>query len=174
MDWFIWVILSGTSRSVLSSHKKYQQYHFLFQAKTNYTIWGSGRDGQAKEYYTIEAILFFLENIELTHPQYIKAAIEKFGSNDKNVSRPDRKDLLAFLQGQAPTSMSIDRNAQVELGRPRPRSDMGRNQDPMDIDFDTSKVEPSERLRNILDKVCFLTFSFSSRFLAIWSCDYKR
>ena len=62
--------------------------------------------------------------------------------------------------------MSIDRNAQVELGRPRPRSDLGRNQEPMDIDFDTSKVEPSERLRNILDKVqnfpLIFFYSFSS------------
>lgn len=121
------------------------------KAKTNYTIWGSGRDGQAKEYYTIEAILFFLENIELTHPQYIKTAIEKFGTNDKNVSRPDRKDLLAYLQGQASSIMSIDRNAPVELGRPRPRSDTSRQPDSVD-DVDMNKQEPSERLRNILEK----------------------
>ena len=59
-------------------------------------VWGSGRDGNAKEYYTIETILFFLDNVEMPHPQYIKAAIEKFGATEKfgthySVSRPDRK-----------------------------------------------------------------------------------
>ena len=44
------------------------------------------------EYYTIETILFFLENAELQHPMYIRAAIEKFGATEKSsVSRPDRR-----------------------------------------------------------------------------------
>ena len=79
------------------------------KSETNYMVYGTGRDGQPKEFYSIETILFFLENADkLSHPHYvkvshynkfkilnyIKAALQKFGSErDKNYSifRADRK-----------------------------------------------------------------------------------
>lgn len=128
------------------------------KSKTNYMVWGSGRDGQAKEYYTIETILFFLDNVEMPHPQYIKAAIEKFGATEKSgthysVSRPDRKDLLAYLQGGVTTSSSIDRNAPTDIGRPRPRNELSRPTEQMVDDVEGSgKQEQSERLRTLLEK----------------------
>jgi len=123
------------------------------KSKTNYMVWGSGRDGQPKEYYTIETILFFLENAELQHPMYIRAAIEKFGATEKSsVSRPDRRDLLNYLQGNA-SSVSIDRNAPTDLGRPRPRNDMARPSENLADDLEKgSKQEQSERLRSLLEK----------------------
>ena len=43
------------------------------KSETNYMVYGTGRDGQPKEFYSIETILFFLENADkLSHPHYVK------------------------------------------------------------------------------------------------------
>jgi len=34
----------------------------------------SGKDGSAKEYYTLECLLFLLKNVGLTHPVYVRKA----------------------------------------------------------------------------------------------------
>ena len=119
-------------------------------SKTNYKVWGSGRDGQATEYYTIQTILFFLDNLDIPHPQYVKAAIEKFGATEKSgthysVSRPDRRDLVEYLQGRQ-TSSSIDRNAPTDIGRPRPRNEMSRPAEVAGDEMDTSGKQEQEGL----------------------------
>ncbi|KAI5612576.1 parafibromin isoform 2 [Silurus asotus] len=42
--------------------------------KTNYVIWGTGKEGQPKEYYTLDSILFLLNNVHLPHPSYVRRA----------------------------------------------------------------------------------------------------
>ncbi|XP_067109191.1 parafibromin-like [Osmerus mordax] len=84
--------------------------------KTNYVIWGTGKEGQPKEYYTLDSILFLLNNVHLPHPLYVRrAATENFP-----VRRPDRKGLLSYLNGKSSTSTSIDRSAPIEIGLQRP------------------------------------------------------
>lgn len=34
----------------------------------------TGKDGTQKEYYTLECLLFFLKNISLSHPVYVRQA----------------------------------------------------------------------------------------------------
>ncbi|XP_077968805.1 parafibromin-like [Styela clava] len=85
--------------------------------KTNYPIWGTGKNGNAKEYYTLDTILFFLKNIKLTHPLYIsQAAAEDIPA----VRRPDRKDLRRYMDGEISTSKNIDKSAPLETTMQRP------------------------------------------------------
>ncbi|KAK3928824.1 Parafibromin [Frankliniella fusca] len=80
--------------------------------KTNYLMWGSGKDGAPKEYYTLECLLFLLKNVALTHPVYVRQAAAE---NIPVVRRPDRKDLLAYLNGETATAASIDKSAPLEI-----------------------------------------------------------
>ena len=80
--------------------------------KTNYVIWGTGKDGAPKEYYTLECLLYLLKNITLQHPVYVRQA----ASEDVTiVRRPDRKDLLAYLKGDNQSAPSIDKSAPLEM-----------------------------------------------------------
>ncbi|XP_049887694.1 parafibromin [Pectinophora gossypiella] len=80
--------------------------------KTNYLMWGSGKEGSVKEYYTLECLLFILKNIQLTHPVYVRQAA---AANIPAVRRPDRKELLAYLNGETATCASIDKSAPLEI-----------------------------------------------------------
>ncbi|RZF34888.1 hypothetical protein LSTR_LSTR012885 [Laodelphax striatellus] len=80
--------------------------------KTNYLMWGSGKDGAPKEYYTLECLLFLLKNVTLSHPVYVRQAAAE---NIPVVRRPDRKDLLAYLNGETAASASIDKSAPLEI-----------------------------------------------------------
>uniref|UniRef100_A0A6I8SHN5 Parafibromin n=1 Tax=Xenopus tropicalis TaxID=8364 RepID=A0A6I8SHN5_XENTR len=84
--------------------------------KTNYVIWGTGKEGQPREYYTLDSILFLLNNVHLSHPVYVRRAATE---NIPVVRRPDRKDLLAYLNGETSSSASIDRSAPLEIGLQR-------------------------------------------------------
>ncbi|KAK0065685.1 parafibromin [Biomphalaria pfeifferi] len=83
-------------------------------AKTNYVIWGTGKDGIPKEYYTLDSILYLLKNVHLQHPLYVREAV---ASNISVVRRPDRKDLLAYLNGETNTASSIDKSAPLEISQ---------------------------------------------------------
>ncbi|XP_025112540.1 parafibromin-like [Pomacea canaliculata] len=83
-------------------------------AKTNYVIWGTGKDDIPKEYYTLDSILFLLKHVHLQHPMYVREAV---AVNINVVRRPDRKDLLAFLNGETNTSASIDKSAPLEISQ---------------------------------------------------------
>ena len=80
--------------------------------KTNYLIYGKGKDGVAKEYYTLECLLYLLKNIALQHPVYVRQAASE---DVPIVRRPDRKDLLAYLRGETQSSTSIDKSAPLEM-----------------------------------------------------------
>ncbi|XP_006822582.1 parafibromin-like, partial [Saccoglossus kowalevskii] len=85
-------------------------FAWLKTAKTNFTIWGSDKEG-VKEYYTLDSILFLLKNVQLSHPIYVRRAAAE---NIPVVRRPDRKALLDYLNGETNTSASIDKSAPIE------------------------------------------------------------
>uniref|UniRef100_A0A2K6G5U2 Parafibromin n=1 Tax=Propithecus coquereli TaxID=379532 RepID=A0A2K6G5U2_PROCO len=81
--------------------------------KTNYVVWGTGKEGQPREYYTLDSILFLLNNVHLSHPVYVRRAATE---NIPVVRRPDRKDLLGYLNGEASLSeaMSVEKIAAIK------------------------------------------------------------
>ncbi|KAL4219028.1 accessory factor associated with RNA polymerase II [Mactra antiquata] len=85
--------------------------------KTNYLEWGTGKEGVPKNYYTLDCILFLLKNVQYAHPLYVREAA---ASNVPVVRRPDRKDLLAYLNGDTNQSASIDKSAPLEISLQRP------------------------------------------------------
>ncbi|KAJ8299987.1 hypothetical protein KUTeg_021506 [Tegillarca granosa] len=85
--------------------------------KTNYVIWGTGKDGIPKEYYTLDCILLLLKNVHLAHPLYVREAA---AANVPVVRRPDRKELLAYLNGETTSTSSIDKSAPLEIPLQRP------------------------------------------------------
>ncbi|XP_055333760.1 parafibromin-like [Paramacrobiotus metropolitanus] len=92
---------------------------FKKNAKTNYLQYGSEKDSINKEYYTLDCLVFFLENEKVNHPAYVIAATNR---NLTVVKRPDRKELLEYLSGEAATSERIDRYAPIELHVPFKRT----------------------------------------------------
>ncbi|KAJ8011225.1 hypothetical protein DPEC_G00055950 [Dallia pectoralis] len=114
--------------------------------KTNYVIWGTGKEGQPKEYYTLDSILFLLNNVHLPHPSYVRRAATE---NIPVVRRPDRKGLLSYLNGESSTSTSIDRSAPIEIGLQRP-TQVKRAADEVSSEAKKPRIEDEERVR--LDK----------------------
>uniref|UniRef100_A0A8C6U721 Parafibromin n=1 Tax=Neogobius melanostomus TaxID=47308 RepID=A0A8C6U721_9GOBI len=114
--------------------------------KTNYIIWGTGKEGQPKEYYTLDSILFLLNNVHLPHPSYVRRAATE---NIPVVRRPDRKGLLSYLNGESSTSTSIDRSAPIEIGLQRP-TQVKRAADEASSEAKKPRIEDEERVR--LDK----------------------
>ncbi|CAL8102625.1 unnamed protein product [Orchesella dallaii] len=105
-------IVSG--KGIIKKDKKIITGDFEWpkNVRTNYMIYGSGKDGAAKEYYTLECLLYLLRNVHLSHPNYIRQAATE---NIPIVTRPDRKDVLAYLTGETTTSASIDKSAPLEI-----------------------------------------------------------
>ncbi|KAG7269853.1 hypothetical protein CRUP_032811 [Coryphaenoides rupestris] len=114
--------------------------------KTNYIIWGTGKEGQPKEYYTLDSILFLLNNVHLPHSSYVRRAATE---NIPVVRRPDRKGLLSYLNGESSTSTSIDRSAPIEIGLQRP-TQVKRAADEASSEAKKPRIEDEERVR--LDK----------------------
>ncbi|XP_011210238.1 parafibromin [Bactrocera dorsalis] len=80
--------------------------------KTNYLKYGSGKKGAPREYYTLECLLYLLKNVMLQHSVYVRqCAAEDIPA----VNRPDRKELLAYLNGENSTCASIDKSAPLEI-----------------------------------------------------------
>ncbi|KAL5289688.1 CDC73 family protein [Megaselia abdita] len=100
--------------------------------KTNYLKYGSGKKGAPREYYTLECLLYLLKNITLQHSVYVRqCAAEEIPA----VNRPDRKELLAFLNGESNICGSIDKSAPLEIPTQVKRS----------IESDGSSVEPMSK-----------------------------
>lgn len=80
-------------------------------AMTNYLVYGSGKNGRPDFYYTLECLLYFLRNTNLSHPSYVRKA----GAEDvPAVRRPDRRELLAYLNGETSTAAAIDNTGPFE------------------------------------------------------------
>ncbi|KAK6302367.1 hypothetical protein J4Q44_G00267220 [Coregonus suidteri] len=106
----------------------------------------TGKEGQPKEYYTLDSILFLLNNVHLPHPSYVRRAATE---NIPVVRRPDRKGLLSYLNGESSTSTSIDRSAPIEIGLQR-TTQVKRAADEVSSEAKKPRIEDEERVR--LDK----------------------
>lgn len=93
-----------------------REFSWPKDAKTSYVVWGTGSEGRPREHYTLESLLFLLDHLHLPHPAYVRRAAAE---NIPVVRRPDRKDLLAYLSGEASTSARRDPSAPVEPGLQR-------------------------------------------------------
>lgn len=71
-------------------------------------FFSSGKEGTTKEYYTLQCLLFILKNVHLTHPVYVRQAAAE---NIPVVRRPDRKELLQYLNGETASCQAIDKSA---------------------------------------------------------------
>ncbi|CAL8108150.1 unnamed protein product [Calicophoron daubneyi] len=85
--------------------------------KTNFLVWGSGKDGTPKDYYTLDCVVYLLKHIDLPHTQYVRQAAS---AGVPVVRLPDRKDLLAYLKGETNTAPNIDRAAPVDISLRKP------------------------------------------------------
>ncbi|KAH9283560.1 Parafibromin [Echinococcus granulosus] len=68
-------------------------------AKTNYVMWGTGKDGAPKDYYTLNCIVYLLKN----------------AAGIPVVRLPDRRELLNYLNGDATSAPNIDRTVPVDI-----------------------------------------------------------
>ncbi|CAK9291760.1 unnamed protein product [Gordionus sp. m RMFG-2023] len=107
---------------------------------TNYILWGTGKDGIPKEYYSLECVLFLLKNIKKAHPKYVKDAAKE---NIPVVRRPDRRELLAYLNAEITTSNSIDRSAPLELP-----AQVKKTTDEVNENFKKTKFEEERLLKD--------------------------
>ncbi|XP_038063550.1 parafibromin-like [Patiria miniata] len=109
-------------------------------AKTNYGIYGTGKDaGESKEYYSVDSILFLLKHVKLTHPNYVRQAA---ATNVPVVRRPDRRGLLAYLKGETATSASIDKSAPLEIAVHQAKRTI-----------DDTQNDPSKKIRFEMEQV---------------------
>lgn len=96
----------------------FQDQCYAKNIKTTYVIYGTGKDEKPKDYYTLECLAFLIKNRNLQHSLYVKNAGTR---NISVVSRPDRKELLSYLDGEIETTGSIDKNAPLEITMQRPQ-----------------------------------------------------
>uniref|UniRef100_A0A5K3FS84 CDC73_C domain-containing protein n=1 Tax=Mesocestoides corti TaxID=53468 RepID=A0A5K3FS84_MESCO len=94
-------------------------------AKTNYVMWGTGKDGAPKDYYTLNCIMYLLKNVSLAHSKYVRQAATE---GIPVVRLPDRRDLLAYLNGETNIAVNIDRTVPVDISIRRAIS-----KDPTDV-----------------------------------------
>ena len=100
---------------ICGSSVHFDEYALPLTALTNHVIWGTGKNDVPKEYYSLESILYFLRNVHLHHPVYASQ-----GATDgvTTVRRPDRKPLLAYLNGKKGSipGHAIDTSAPLQVG----------------------------------------------------------
>ncbi|MEN2497229.1 MAG: accessory factor associated with RNA polymerase II [Marteilia pararefringens] len=81
-------------------------------AKTNYLVWRTAQDDEEKSYYTLDSIVYLLKNSNQPHTIYVRHAME---NGIPVIRRPDRKDLLSFLNGEIDSSASIDKDIKFDV-----------------------------------------------------------
>lgn len=117
----------GLLRSFVKSKKDFHEdeekiifgeVFYYKNVKTTYLIYGTGKDDRPKDYYTLECLAFLIKNRDLQHSMYVKNAGTR---NISVVLRPDRRDLLSFLDGEVETTSSIDKYAPIEIAMQRPQ-----------------------------------------------------
>ncbi|XP_060042454.1 parafibromin-like [Erinaceus europaeus] len=97
---------------VRGDYVTFGEFSWPKSVQTNYVACGSGKDGEAREYYTLECLLFFLMHAQLPHVVYVRKAASE---HIPVVRRPDRKDLLSYLNGEVSTCMGLERTGPVQM-----------------------------------------------------------
>uniref|UniRef100_A0A8R1Y4A7 Cell division control protein 73 C-terminal domain-containing protein n=1 Tax=Onchocerca volvulus TaxID=6282 RepID=A0A8R1Y4A7_ONCVO len=84
-----------TMREIKNGNQRYYVFGdaaYRRDVKTNLMVYG-----RQNEYYTLESLLLLWENREMQHTAYVKDAS---GKGIQCVTRPDRRELLAYLKGE--------------------------------------------------------------------------
>uniref|UniRef100_A0A2K5DXU5 Parafibromin n=1 Tax=Aotus nancymaae TaxID=37293 RepID=A0A2K5DXU5_AOTNA len=115
--------------------------------KTNYVVWGTGKEGQPREYYTLDSILFLLNNVHLSHPVYVRRAAHFTCNNVQYVCSNVNLHMNLFISSA--TSASIDRSAPLEIGLQR-STQVKRAADEVLAEAKKPRIEDEECVR--LDK----------------------
>ena len=135
------------------------EFSYPKNVKTNYMVYKAG-EGNAKDYYSLEALHFLLKNVSIPHPIYVqKAAAAKVPV----VNRVDRKALLAYLNGDTDTSASIDKSAPLELGASRAGAPKRPGDHVQSQDFKKAKVEVAQKESQILQEKNALAARYSNK-----------
>ncbi|KHN72688.1 Parafibromin [Toxocara canis] len=132
-----------TMREIKQGHERY----FVFgdvayprDVKTNLIVYG-----KQNEYYTLESLLLLWENREMQHTAYVKDAS---GKGIQCVTRPDRRELLAYLKGereQPPQNVDV----LAPIPAPIPLSRLSENEpEPKKARYDGE--ENRQRIQNLL------------------------
>ncbi|VDM22686.1 unnamed protein product [Hydatigera taeniaeformis] len=108
-------------------------------AKTNYVMWGTGKDGAPKDYYTLNCIVYLLKNVNLPHSKYVRQAA---AAGIPVVRLPDRRELLNYLNGDAATAANIDRTVPVDITIRRPVSKGTLDVQSLDSDVSADSKRP--------------------------------
>ncbi|VDM96555.1 unnamed protein product [Thelazia callipaeda] len=156
-------------KSVLYVFQGNQRYYVFGDAayprdvRTNLTVYG-----RQNEYYTLESLLLLWENREMQHTAYVKDAS---GKGIQCVTRPDRRELLAYLKGEreqppqtvdllapipapVPVSRLLDQH-EPEVKKPRYDGEENRQriQNLLKGTVDGSKGADVEGVRDLSDKL---------------------
>ncbi|VDN14862.1 unnamed protein product [Dibothriocephalus latus] len=109
------------NKPIIENHDEiiFGEFAWPKTTKTNYIIWGTGKDGTAKDYYSLDCIVYLLKNIELPHSQYVRQAAT---AQVPVVRFPDRRELLAYLKGETNLAPNIDRTVPIDISVRRPVS----------------------------------------------------
>ncbi|VDO36175.1 unnamed protein product, partial [Brugia timori] len=84
-----------TMREIKNGNQRYYVFGdaaYRRDVRTNLMVYG-----RQNEYYTLESLLLLWENREMQHTAYVKDAS---GKGIQCVTRPDRRELLAYLKGE--------------------------------------------------------------------------
>ena len=100
-------LLVGVTRDQIAFNTR----SFPTECRTNLKInrpSGSGPD----EFYTLGCLVYFLQNMTVDHPEYVRRCIS---ANVKCVRRPDRKNVKQFLCGEKDFVLNLESLSHREL-----------------------------------------------------------
>jgi len=97
---------------------------FPKDTRTNYIQWGTEIDTEKKEYYRLDSIVYLLKHSGLPHTLYVRSAMS---DNVAVIRRPDRKDLLSYLNGETESSLRIDKTLFIDPSKVRIQKSESKN-----------------------------------------------
>uniref|UniRef100_A0A0M3HXQ6 CDC73_C domain-containing protein n=1 Tax=Ascaris lumbricoides TaxID=6252 RepID=A0A0M3HXQ6_ASCLU len=143
-----------TMREIKQGHERYFAFGdvaYPRDVKTNLIVYG-----KQNEYYTLESLLLLWENREMQHTAYVKDAS---GKGIQCVTRPDRRELLAYLKGEREQPpQNVDVLAPIPAPIPLSRLNDQNEPEPKKARYDG---EESRLVTSIIDYKC----------LYVWPCQ---
>lgn len=129
---------------------------FPINAKTSFRIlYDPAVKKETYEFYTIGSILYLMENDEDKHVDYVEKATT---DRVQVVEMADKKDLLGYLNGEIPSSNSIDKLANFDLPKRVGDHDKSTQDQPLEK---KSRPEDSNHSNSIDVSGIFETFNHS-------------
>merc|ERR1719495_461247 len=134
---------------------------FPKDTRTNYIQWGTEIDTEKKEYYRLDSIVYLLKHSGLPHTVYVRSAMS---DNVAVIRRPDRKDLLSYLNGETESSLRIDKTLFIDPLKVRIQKSESKNDTKTKTDSATDAQNENElaalNAELSLDKIANLKAKF--------------